>query len=189
MFSRLSLLSLAAILLLATAPAQAQDAAATRIAVVNVQLIMRDSLAAKSVREQLEAKQKAFQNDLAKKEEALQKEDQELSKQRNALSKEAFEKKAQEFRSKATSAQKEVAAKKATLDGAFDRALGDIQKAVGDIITSLSKEKNFAMAIPTSQILYADPALDITEEVLKRLDKSLPKVDVKFEAPKKEEKQ
>jgi len=155
------------------------------IAVVNIQQIMKDSTAAKSVREQLEGKQKSFQADITKKEESLKKEDQELAKQRNVLAKDAFETKARAFRTKATDVQKEVQSKKTLLDNAFERSLNEIQKTTTDIIAELSKEKGFAVAVPTSQILYADSKLDISAEVLERLNKKLPKLDVKFEAPEK----
>ena len=170
------------------APAFAEDAAKPQIAVVNIQQIMKDSTAAKSVREQLEGKQKAFQSDITKKEDALKKEDQELAKQKSVLSKEAFEEKARAFRNKATDVQKEVQSKKALLDGAFERAISDIQKATTDIIADIAKEKGFAIAVPTSQILYADTKLDISAEVLEKLNKKLPKLDVKFESSKSEEK-
>ncbi len=176
---RLSAFALLAMLCAAT-PAVAGDAPS--IAVVNIQQIMREATAAKSVRDQLESKQKAFQADITKKEEALQKEDQELGKQQSVLSKEAFAEKAKAFRTKATEVQKEVQAKKALLDNAFERALNDIQKAVNEIIADLAKEKGFALAVPTSQVLYADEKMDISKDVLDRLNKKLPKLDVKFEA-------
>lgn len=180
------LTTVAAIALLAFAsPAVAADAApsaAVNVAVVNIQQVMRDSTAAQNVREQLEAKQKGFQADISKKEEALQKEDKELSKKRSVLSKEAFEEKARVFRSKATDVQKEVQEKKAVLDAAFERALAEIQKSVTEVIGEMSKEKGFALAVPTSQILYSDEKLDISAEVLKRLNQKLPKLDVKFDA-------
>ena len=152
------------------------------VAVVNIQQVMRDSTAAQNVREQLESKQKSFQSEISKKEEELQKEDKELGKKRSVLSKSAFEEKAGAFRKKATEVQKEVQSKKALLDNAFEHALADIQKVVTEIIVDLAKEKGFSMAIPTSQILYADPKLDISSEVLTRLNQKLPKLDVKFDA-------
>lgn len=164
-----------------SAPAFAADAVKPTVAVVNIQQIMRDSTAAKTVREQLENKQKSFQAEITKKEEGLKKEDQELGKQKSVLAKDAFEKKLVEFRTKATNMQKDVQAKKALLDGAFERSLNDIQKIVTDIIADLAKEKGFVVAVPTSQILYADKSLDISSEVLDRLNKKLPKLDVKFE--------
>ena len=179
---KLTLASAITLAMFAFAPV-AMAADANTIAVVNIQQVMRDSTAAQNVREQLESKQKVFQAELSKKEEELQKEDQELGKKRSVLSKEVFDDKVTKFRAKATDVQKEVQSKKAMLDGAFERALAEIQKVVSDVITDMSKEKGFIIAIPTSQILYADTKLDISSEVLTRLNKKLPKLDVKFDAP------
>ena len=101
------------------------------------------------------------------------------------LSKDAFEKKAEAFRTKATEAQKEVQSRKALLNSAFERSMGDIQKAVNDIVADLAKEKGFIMAVPTSETLYADPKLDISDEVVKRLNEKLPKIKVSFDASDK----
>jgi outer membrane protein len=162
-------------------PVSAEDAK-TSIAVVNMQVIMRESTSAKSVREQLESKQKSFYADMTKKEEALQKEDQELGKQQSVLSKEAFAEKRKAFVSKATEMQKEVQTKKSLLDAGLERSQNDILKAVNEIITGLAKEKRYTMVIQASPLLYADENLDVTKEVLDRLNKKLPKVDVKFDS-------
>jgi Skp family chaperone for outer membrane proteins len=164
------------------------DAVKPAIAVVNIQQVMKDSTAAKTVREQLETKQKSFQAAISKKEEALQKEDQELGKQKTVLSKEAFEEKAKAFRAKATDVQKDVQSKKAMLDSAFEHSLNDIQKSVTEIIADIAKEKGFSVAVPTSQILYADKNLDISADVLERLNKKLPKLDVKFDVKDEDKK-
>jgi len=184
-----SLSAIAAALVLGTTAAQAADAP-PMVAVVNIQQVMKDSTAAKMVREKLEEKQKSFQSELNKKDEALQKEEKELAKQKGVLAKEAFEEKAAAFRKKVTDMQKEVQSKKGMLDNAYGHALADIQKAVAEIVAELAKEKGFLLAIPmeappTWQILYADSKLDISSEVLSRLNKKLPKLDVKFEAPEK----
>ncbi len=171
---------LAAVAMLATAPAALADA--PLIATVNIQQIMRDSTAAQNVREQLDSKQKAFQAEITKKQDQLQKEKAELDKKHSVLSKDAFEEKARAFSNKVTAVQKEVQSKKSLLDNAFSRSLGDIQKVVTDSIADLAKEKGFQVAIPTSEVLYGDPKLDISDEVLKRLNQKLPKLDVKFDA-------
>ncbi len=153
------------------------------IAVVNIQFVMKDSTAAKNVREQLESKQKSFQAEIAKKEESIKKEEQELVKQKSVLAKDAFEEKARAFKGKVGDLQKDAQSKKTLLDSAFEHSLNDIQKVVTEIISDISKEKGFVIAVPTSQILYADSKLDISSEVLERLNKKLPKLDVKFDAP------
>lgn len=159
-------------------PAKAQEK--PLIAVLNVQEIMRDSLAAKSVKEQFDRKQKSFSDELSSKEETLQKEQQELAKQRSVLAQEAFEKKVREFQTKAADVQKEVQKKKNQLDKGLGQAFTEIQKAVSGILADMAKEKGFVVVVPTQQILYNEPSLDITAEVLKRLDSKLPKVSLKF---------
>lgn len=175
--------ALIAAFILAYAPVAGAES--NLIATVNIQHIMQESAAAKSANEQLTNKQKAFQTEITKRDEQLQKEDQELKKQRGVLSKEAFEDKSRAFRNKVTEVQKEVQSKKALLDNAYARAVGEIQKTVSQIIADMAKEKGFVVALPTSQILYTDSKLDISKDVLEQLNKKLPKLDVKFEAPKK----
>ncbi len=157
-------------------PAQA----ASTVAVVNVQKVMREAKAAQAIRDQVQSKQKAFQTELDQRESALQKEDQELAKQRSVLSQEAFEKKYREFREKAANVQKEVRAKRSSLNDGLTTALAQIQQKVGEIVAVLSKEKQFQVAISSQQVLYTDPALDITEEVISRLNAQLPSVTVTF---------
>ncbi len=167
--------ALAALTLVAT-PALAE----TVVGVVNVAKIMKDSKAATSVRSQLQAKQKSFQADLDAKEKALFAEDQALVKQKDSSDKAAFEKKVKDFRDKAAKEQRGVQEKKAQLDKAFAAAREDIQKSVLDITKQVADEKKMNLVLSSSQVLYSEDALDITAEVLKRLDSKLPSVTVKF---------
>lgn len=170
-------LRLSLIALLCTLPLTAQAAG---VAVLNIQQIMQQSSAAKSVKSVLENQQKSFQSEMANKEQALQAKEKELAGQRSVLAAEEFEKKVKEFRDQATNAQREVQAKKARLDKAFAEALAEIQKTVVSIVSEKAKEKGYDAVLPTSQLLYADPALDITDEVLAQLNKKLPSVQVNF---------
>ena len=163
----------------------ASSAFAADIGYVNVQEIMHDSTAAKSVQEQIESKQKAFRTEMSKKEEDLQKEEQALAKQRSVLSPEAFEKKVKEFKEKAGKAQKEVKVKGIELENAFSTSLAEIQKSVTEIVAKIAKEKNYVAVFPASQLLYADPKLDITKEFLSKLNTALPKVTVNFKSTAK----
>ena len=173
---------LAAGLLVSVTPAHAETTVNNAIAVVNIQEIMRDSLAAKSIKDQFDAKQKAFQSEISTKEQDLQKEQQELKKQQSVLSQDAFEKKLREFNTKASSVQKEVQNKKLTLDKGLAQSFAEIQKTVGIILGDMSKEKGFLVVLPSQQILYSDAKLDITQEVLTRLNKALTKVNVVFDS-------
>lgn len=168
-----------AVIALSTASmAQAED---TKIAVVDVQQIVRNSLAAKDIAAQMEKKRLSYQSEITKQEEDLKKKDQDLSKQRGVLAPDAFDQKVKEFKTQAAEVQRNVQQRRSELDHAYSNALGVIQKSVYDIISKLSEERGFAIAIPTSQILFAKKDLDISDEVLKRLNAQLPKVSVTVE--------
>jgi outer membrane protein len=148
--------------------------------IVNVTRIMHDSKAATSVRNQLQAKQKDFQAQLDAHEKSLLAEDQALVKQRDTMDKDAFDKKVKDFREKTLVAQREVQDKRNQLDVAAEHSLEEIQKNVIDITKQVAAEKKMPMVLSATAVLYADPTLDITDEVLKRLDAQLPSVTVKF---------
>lgn len=164
--------------MMAAMPMQAH--AQAKMAVVNIQKIMRESKAAEAVRQQLKSKQQSFQSELDKKEAELQKEDQELAKQRSVLSQEAFEAKYKDFRKKAATAQAEVRSKRGALDKGFTKALADIQKKVTDIVAAVAKEKGLDIAMAASPVLYVNPTMDITQSVLDRLNKEMPNLTVNF---------
>lgn len=173
---KLWIIALSALTLAAT-PALAES----NVGVVNVGKIMQSSKAASSVRSQLQTKQKSFQADLDAKEKALFSEDQALAKlSKETTDKAAFEKKVKDFRAKAATEQRAIQTKKAQLDKAFASALDDIQKNMNEIVKQIAAEKKLNVVIASSQVLYADTTLDITDEVLSRLDSKLPSVAVKF---------
>lgn len=176
----MAMASLMIALAVAAPAAHAQDTSG--IVVLNIQQIMKDSLAAKSAREQISQKQKAFVAENSKLESELQKEDQELVKQQNILAPDAFNQKKLEFRKKVESAQKQMIEKKHQLDKAYNQAVGEMQKMVIDIVAELANEKGFKIAIPTSELLYAESGMDITNEVLERLNKKMPSMTVNFDS-------
>lgn len=151
------------------------------IAVVDVQEIIKESTAAKNIRDQIEKKRTAYQAEINKRETDLNKKHQELSKQQSVLSKEAFDKKLQDFDTKVSEVQRDVQDKRAKLDQAYMNAVTEIQQSVEAIISDIAAEKGFLLAVPTSQILYAKENLDISDEVLKRLNQRLTKVNFKIE--------
>lgn len=159
------------------------SAYADNIAYVNVQDIMNKSSAGKSIKEQLEAKQKTFRSEVGKKEDSLQKMGQELSKEQSVLAPAAFDKKVKAFHVKETEAQKDAQEKGYVLENAKQTSLTELQKVVFEIVSSISKDKGYVAVMPNTALLYADPKLDITNEVLAQLDKKLPSVKVKFIAP------
>jgi outer membrane protein len=162
-------------------PAVSASAADASIAVVNTQEILNKSTAANALKDAANAKMKEFQADLNKKSNALKDEEEELGKQRSVLEQSVWAEKVKKFRQKATDAQRDAQEKKARIDKALGNGFGEIQKAFLDIASKIAKEKGYKVVVTTSALVYADSSLDISAEVLERLNKQLPKVTLKFE--------
>ena len=78
--------SVTALLLAAGGPADAQSKLPPTVAaVIDYQRILRDAKAARSIREQVEARRKLYQDEIAKEEQRLHEVDKELAAQRRAL--------------------------------------------------------------------------------------------------------
>ncbi|MCD6035284.1 MAG: outer membrane protein [Rickettsiales bacterium] len=179
--SRLLCAALASFCITIGALTTSAQAAVSEIAVVNVQSIIKSAAASQTIQKQLEAKRAQYQSEIDKQEESLRKQDAELSKQRNILSKEAYEQKVAEFKKHVAEVQKGVQTKRTKLDNAYAAALLEVQKVTVTIISEMASKEGFKVAIPTSQILYAQNGLDISDAVLAELNKRLTKVDVKVE--------
>ncbi|MDA0782002.1 MAG: OmpH family outer membrane protein [Rickettsiales bacterium] len=154
----------------------AATAADLKIAVVDIQQVLQDSKAANDIREKIKTKRDKYQDEITKEEEKLREEEKKLASQSGVLAQEVFEQKREEFKEKLIKVQRDVQVKRANLDNTLSGSLAQVQEVVFQIIEDLAKENGFEVAIPTSQILYANKSLNITDEVLKRLDKKLPKV-------------
>lgn len=152
-----------------------------KIAIVNLPAILRESTAAKGIKEQIDNKRDTYQNQIKKQEEKLSKEEQEIKNQVSVLSAEALDKKKKDFLGKVADVKRSAQEKMGQLQKAYATAMGDVQKTMFDIIKDLSKEKGFDVAIPTTSLLYGKEELDISQDVLERLNKKLPKVTVTME--------
>jgi Skp family chaperone for outer membrane proteins len=64
------------------------------------------------------------------------------------------------------------------LDKSRNEAMMVVNKSYTEIVWKIANELNLAVILRKSQTAYAIPTLDITKEVLTRLDKKLPTVKV-----------
>jgi Skp family chaperone for outer membrane proteins len=170
-----------AAIFLAVAPAAAQGAAKVpppAIAVLDVQRLLGDSLASKSIRPQIVKLRSGYQKEVRKQEGELRKADQDLARQRAILAPEAYAKRRREFEQRATAAQRAVQTRKRLLDRAFGSAMGKVRSSIIEVAAEVAKERDINIVLPKSVVLLSIKSLDITGETLKRLNKRLPSVTV-----------
>lgn len=164
------------------AAATSKSSSKLDIAVVDVRRILRESLATRAIRPQMEKLKKDYQDRFRKQENELRAANQDLHRQRTILSPEAYEAQRKAFQRRATAVQREVQAAQQQLDRALARSMGKVHRALQLIVAKYAEEKRVKLILPKSGVLLMETRLDITDEILKRLNGKLP--TVKVELPK-----
>lgn len=157
----------------------------TVIAVIDSQRVNREAAALKNARQQLEQYRFNFQSEIAKEEEKLRAEEQEISRQRSVLSPEAFEQRRQAFQGKVIDLQKRIQERSQSLEKMLNGVREQVTLQVIEILKGLAQERGFNMVLDRAQVqIFIGDNIDITAEVLKRLDQRLPSVKVALPAGK-----
>lgn len=175
-----------AVAVIAAPPAHAQSGPLppATAAVIDYQRVMSEAKAARSIRAQVEARHVAYQEQIAAEEQRLLEEDSELARQRSVLSTEAFSERRKAFEADVTKVQRFVQERRQQLDDVSAMALGEVREAVIRVVGELADERGFNLVLPSAGVLLFSPQLDITDEVLARLDASLPDVQVPEQVPR-----
>jgi outer membrane protein len=158
--------------------AEAQKLPTTVAAVIDYQRILRDAAAAQSIRKQIEARRQAYQEEISKEEQRLHEADKAFAKQRSVLSTEAFAEKRRDFEQDVAEVQRLVQERRRELDSMAAAALNEVKEALIEIVTSIAEERGFNLVLPSSEVLFFARSLDLTEEVLAKLDARLPQVQL-----------
>lgn len=158
--------------------AQTAPAPAPAIGIVDVQKVLRDSKASKSVRPTIDRMRKEFQQQVSAQEQRLRQAEQELSRQRAILAPEAFAQKRREFSDQARQAQVNVQKRRRALDLAFNETKNEILKSLIDVAQEVATEKKLNILVEKRFVFLSAKNLDVTNQIIERLDKRLPKVAI-----------
>ena len=170
---------LAAFLAVFAQPLLAQDRLPPTVAaVIDYQRILRDAKAARAIRDQVENRRKQYQDEIAREEQRLHEADRELAAQRNVLTAEDFAEKRRAFEAEVASVQRLAQERRRQLDQVAAAALNQVRTAMIEVVGELSDSRGFNLVLPTSGVLLFAPDIDLTNEVMGRLDTKLPTVAV-----------
>lgn len=179
----ISLLFILATALAAATPdlAAAQEDG-TVIAILDMERILRESKAAKNLREEIDSQRQAHQATLREQENALRAADQELARQRAVLSAEAFAAKRKELQEQAIGLQQELLSRQKEIEELFGRGINQVRNALAEVAKEIADERGISLILLKATIVLASRDLDITEEALQRLDERLPAVTLAKES-------
>jgi Skp family chaperone for outer membrane proteins len=151
-----------------------------KIAVLDLLAIRLRSEAGKSISKQLGAFRKALQKDAEGEQQKLRTAQNELRLQRSLLSPEAMQARERRFRDDVAATQRSFQARK----NALEKSRADANKIFEDHLTEVlkifRKERKIDVIFKKRPaIIYAETPVDITEDVLKRLDARIKHIPVK----------
>lgn len=161
-----------------TMTAVAQQVESPSIGIIDVQRVLVEAKAAKGVRPEMDQLRKSFQARVKEQEKSLRTAEQQLSQQRAILSRDAFAEKRRAFTEQASVIQREVQQQRRRLDGAFNATKNVILKNLVQVAQEVAKQKKLNIVMEKRFVFISATALDITEDVLKALDRRLPAVSI-----------
>jgi len=148
------------------------------VAVLDVQVILRDASAVKNIRDQINKYGSKFEEEIEKERGEIRKANQELARQRTILAPDAFAEKRRKFEQRVVEVQRLVQQRQRELDKSRNESMLIVNRAYIEIVGALATERNLAVILRKDQTVFAVTSLDVTQEVLTRLNKKLPAVKV-----------
>jgi len=170
------------------APAQPERAArplppkGATIVVIDISVVARDSVAARAMRSQVDRQQAALRTEDEKTDKDLRAAEQELVQQRTILAPDAFNQRRRDFERRVTEAQQASQNKRRDLEEAFGAAQRRIETAVNEIVIEIAKENDYKVVVPRAVVVASHDAVDITDEVLQRLNRKVPSISLALPA-------
>ena len=175
----LALAVLLACAVTASLPARAQKLPPTVIAIIDTPKILRQSMAGASVARQVEQYSQEVQKEIAAREQTLRDQEEKLSGQRTILSQDAFQREAKGFQQDVADMQRQVQQRKIAIDQSMAQGNQQIFRIIEEILKELARERSFDLVLERTQVAaIVNQQMEITQEVLRRLDQKLPTVAV-----------
>ena len=151
-------------------------------AVVDIEVILTNSKVMQHAKKTIEAKTASYQKVITKKENSLRNHNIKVKNKIKSLSQEAGKKEMNKFQKKVESFHEYAKKIQQKLHKKTIETTKKIEDKIINIIERISKKKKISLVKHKSSVLYYDKSkiIDITEHVLKQLDKELTKLEIKF---------
>ncbi|MBI3419234.1 MAG: OmpH family outer membrane protein [Proteobacteria bacterium] len=158
--------------------------ATNALLVVDVKRILDESKASVSVQKKIEAQRAAFQTEIAAKEKLIRDAEQELLATRGKLEARVYAERENQLRQKFREVEQYVQDRRRLLEQATTLSMGKVRSVLLGIVTEIARRRGAQAVLIKQQVLWAENALDITDQVLERLNAQLPDLPVEIETPK-----
>ena len=150
-----------------------------KIFYIDMDFIMNNSLAGKSIMKQMDKKKALNIKNFTKQEETLKNEENKLISQKNVLDKKKFEEQVNAFQNKVSGYK----SNRNKIANEFSKKLTNAQKKLTNTLTPIlanySAQNSISFIIPKKNIIIGKTELDLTNTILKLLDSKVKSIEVK----------
>lgn len=162
------------------AAVRAQEVVPLKLAVLDLNRVYRDAVAARKIRDLVNSHAASYREETEQAEAELRNADKVLAEKRAqaALSPEAFDEERRQLEVQVQQSQKKVQEHRRTLARLQAEGLQQLEAVLKQVVEQLRTERGLNLILRSEQTAYVDPSLDITDEVLRRLNQQLPTVSV-----------
>lgn len=152
------------------------------VAVIDFQLVVKESAAGKSVRNQIDTRQAEFQAEIKPLQQELESVRAELGNRIAGIGEAEYATKRKAIRERVNELQRIIQERKRQLDEMFNNGMRQVDLALVDVLKELAEERGINLILNAGRgrglVLFAENQIVITEEALRRLDARLPKVEL-----------
>jgi Skp family chaperone for outer membrane proteins len=164
---------------LSSTTARAQNGAATpHIAVLDIDRVRRNAAAVQGIRTQLSSYLEIYRTETQREEQEIRAAQDELTGKRGVLSAEGYAEERRQLEGRLVEAQGRVQRRRQALERVNLEAMEQVKQTLEEIVAEIAREQQLTIILRKDQVVFAAPTLDITDDVLHRLDQRLPRVTI-----------
>jgi len=150
-----------------------------KIFYIDMDFIMNNSLAGKSIMKQIKKKNALNIKNFTKQEETLKKEENTLISQKNVLDKKKFEEQVNSFKNKVSSYKSNRTKIANELSEKLTNAQKKLKNTLTPILANYSAQNSISFIIPKKNIIIGKTELDLTNTILKLLESKVKRIEIK----------
>lgn len=165
--------------------AQSVAGAGHVIAVIDAQAVLNSSKAGKSIQDQLATQRDAFQKEFSKMERDLGDEEKKLVAERDNLTPEKFAEKRRAFEEKLMDARRLAQRRRVSLEKASADAYNKLRGRMTEIVAEQAQANGYDIVLTRQNVVLAEKEMDITGQVMDKLNKDFPDVKLDISAAEK----
>ena len=154
-------------------------------AVIDMKLVLSKSSAFTTLQKQIQTLEKNYKEEIQNEENLLKKEQEKLVAQKSVLSAEEFKEKEDTFKQKVNKIQGKVEKIRRELESTMAKGMQIIQQEAVKHMKEIAKKEGYLLVFDANTTVISADRINISNIVVDKLNKSLPKITVEKKKEKK----